>query len=72
MVESHVADASTSVVDDGGVSLALVLGAGGVLTASATTSSEASSYVPITSRRLLDTRSGSDNVGPRRSPETRP
>jgi streptogramin lyase len=50
-----------------GVSIAVVFGAGGVLT-SAAGSSTASSFVPITPCRLFDTRAGTDNVGLRATP----
>jgi hypothetical protein len=50
-----------------GVSLAVVAGAGGVLT-SAAGSPGASSFVPITPCRLLDTRPAPDTVGPRSTP----
>lgn len=48
--------------------LALLLGASGVLTASAANQDVMSSFVPITACRLVDTRPGSDNVGPRATP----
>jgi hypothetical protein len=48
--------------------LALLLGLGGVLTASASGNDVLSAYVPITACRLLDTRPGGDNVGPRSAP----
>lgn len=48
-----------------GATAALIVGAGGVLTSSASTGPAASSFVPITSCRLLDTRPAPDNVGPR-------
>jgi hypothetical protein len=52
-----------------GLAAALVLvGSGSVLTASATPPSSGSTFVPITSCRLLDTRPGSDNVGSRSTP----
>ena len=50
-----------------GASVALALGAGGVLTSSAA-SGTVSSFVPITPCRLFDTRPGSDNVGTRATP----
>lgn len=50
-----------------GVTIAVLVGAGGVLTSSAASSPSASSFVPITPCRLMDTRSGS-TVGPRSTP----
>jgi hypothetical protein len=48
----------------------MLLGAGGVLTSSASGdgSARAAAFVPITPCRLLDTRPGVDNVGPRSEP----
>ncbi len=51
-----------------GAALALVLGAGGVLTSSAATPGTASTFVPITPCRLADTRPGTDNIGTRNTP----
>ena len=51
-----------------GAALAMVLGAGGVLTSSAAPGGTVSSFVPITPCRLFDTRPGSDNVGARSTP----
>ncbi len=49
-----------------GAAVAVTLGGGGILTTSASISSgERGVFVPITPCRLLDTRAGSDNVGPR-------
>ena len=48
--------------------VAVLVAGGGLLTASAAGSSTASSFVPITPCRLLDTRPASDNVGPRSTP----
>ncbi len=50
-----------------GAALAVALGAGGVLTGSAASGTE-SLLVPITPCRLVDTRPGTDNVGPRATP----
>ena len=50
-----------------GAVVAISLGAGGLLTASATGSAGASSFVPITPCRLMDTRAGAQ-VGPRGTP----
>ena len=50
-----------------GATLAVVLGAGGVLT-SAAGSTGASSFVPITPCRLIDTRPAPETVGPRGAP----
>ena len=50
-----------------GAAVAVALGAGGVLTGSAA-SGTASLLVPITPCRLMDTRAGTDNVGPRSTP----
>ena len=50
-----------------GATLAMVLGAGGVLTSSAA-GGTVSSFVPITPCRLLDTRPPGDNVGTRATP----
>src|SRR5262245_39870633 len=50
-----------------GAAVAVTLGFGGLLTASAAGSTGASSFVPITPCRLLDTRAG-DAVGPRSEP----
>jgi len=47
-----------------GASLAVAIGAGGLLTASAADSAP-TTYVAITPCRVVDTRAGSDNVGPR-------
>ncbi len=52
-----------------GAAVAVTLGAGGLGVANATLDSgERTSFVPITPCRLLDTRPGVDNVGPRSSP----
>ncbi len=52
-----------------GAAVAITLGAGGLGVANATLDSgERTSFVPITPCRLLDTRSGVDNVGPRSTP----
>ena len=51
-----------------GAVVAVLVGAGGLLTASAASSPGASSFVPITPCRLFDTRAGSDNVGTRSTP----
>ena len=51
-----------------GASIAVVVGAGGVLTSSAGSANACSSLVPISPCRLLDTRPGSDNVGARATP----
>ncbi len=50
-----------------GATVAVLAGAGGVLTTWAA-SSGASAFVPIAPCRLLDTRAGDDNVGPRSTP----
>ncbi len=50
-----------------GAAIAVALGAGGVLTGSAASGTE-SLLVPITPCRLVDTRPGTDNVGPRATP----
>ncbi|MTA13398.1 MAG: hypothetical protein F2534_12430 [Actinobacteria bacterium] len=52
-----------------GAAVAVSLGGGSVLVASASvTSGTRSVYVPITPCRLFDTRPGADNVGPRATP----
>ena len=51
-----------------GATLALTMGAGGVLTSSAAGSPNASSFVPITPCRLFDTRTTPDTVGTRAFP----
>lgn len=52
-----------------GAAVAVSIGAGGLMSASATIESgERSTYVPITPCRVLDTRAGSDNVGARATP----
>jgi hypothetical protein len=51
-----------------GAAVAVVIGAGGLLTASATGSPPPTTYVGITPCRVVDTRSGSDNVGARSTP----
>jgi hypothetical protein len=49
-----------------GAAVAVSIGGGGLLTASASLGSgERTVFVPITPCRVMDTRSGSDNVGPR-------
>ena len=48
----------------GGV-IAVLVGAGSVLTTSASSPTAGSVFVPITSCRLLDTRPAPDNIGPR-------
>jgi hypothetical protein len=51
-----------------GAVVAMLVGGGSLLTASAAGSPSASSFVPITPCRLFDTRAGSDNIGPRATP----
>ena len=51
-----------------GAVVAVSLGAGGMLTASAAGSVMASSFVPITPCRLFDTRAGAENIGMRSTP----
>ena len=51
-----------------GAAVAITVGAGGLLSASAASSPGASSFVPITPCRLMDTRPGAINVGPRATP----
>ena len=52
-----------------GAAVAVSMGAGGLGIAHATiTSGERTAFVPITPCRLLDTRPGADNVGPKSSP----
>lgn len=52
-----------------GAALAMVIGASGLMTASASVGSgERAVFVPITPCRIMDTRSGSDNVGARSTP----
>ena len=51
-----------------GAVIAVLVGGGSLLTASAAGSSSASLFVPITPCRLFDTRAGSDNIGPRATP----
>jgi hypothetical protein len=51
-----------------GAIAAVAVGAGGVLTTGATSSGTPSSFVPISPCRLIDTRLGPDNVGPRATP----
>lgn len=52
-----------------GSAAAVLLGAGGVLTSSASSApGDGSVFVPITSCRLLDTRPAPDNIGPRDTP----
>jgi hypothetical protein len=51
-----------------GAAVAITLGAGGIGLVSATSPSDAVTYVPITPCRLADTRAGDDNVGPRKAP----
>lgn len=50
-----------------GAVVALLVGAGGVLTSSAASSAPAA-FVPITPCRLIDTRPGPDNIGTRSTP----
>jgi hypothetical protein len=50
-----------------GAALAVAVGAGGLLTASAA-DSVPTTYVAITPCRVVDTRAGADNVGPRATP----
>ena len=50
-----------------GAVVAVALGAGGVLTSSAAPSANATSFVPITPCRLMDTRAGGP-IGPRNTP----
>ena len=50
-----------------GAALAVAVGAGGLLTASAADSAP-TTYVAITPCRVVDTRAGTDNVGPRSTP----
>jgi hypothetical protein len=52
-----------------GAAIAVSLGAGGILTTSASIGSgERGVYVPIAPCRVFDTRPGGDNVGPRQTP----
>jgi hypothetical protein len=51
-----------------GAAVAVSLGAGGLLTASAAPSTDPGSYIPITPCRVMDTRPGGDNVGSRSTP----
>ncbi|MEO7398668.1 MAG: hypothetical protein ABIW84_08910, partial [Ilumatobacteraceae bacterium] len=52
-----------------GAAIAVSIGAGGLMTASATIDTgERAVFVPIVPCRVMDTRSGSDNVGPRSTP----
>jgi len=51
-----------------GATLTLVVGAGGVLTSSASGSPGVSSFVPIAPCRLVDTRPAPDNIGTRATP----
>jgi hypothetical protein len=52
-----------------GAAIAVAVGAGGLMSASASISSgERAVYVPITPCRVMDTRPGTDNVGPRSTP----
>ena len=52
-----------------GAAIAVSLGAGGLLTTSASIGSgERAVYVPIAPCRVFDTRPGTDNVGPRNTP----
>jgi YVTN family beta-propeller protein len=54
-----------------GAAVAVSIGAGGIMTTSASIGSgERAVFVPITPCRLLDTRSGTSNVGPRATPLT--
>ncbi|MFN8021820.1 MAG: hypothetical protein U0Q03_09865 [Acidimicrobiales bacterium] len=51
-----------------GAAVAVTLGAGGAITSLASTSPAPSVFVPMTPCRLLDTRAGITNVGPRATP----
>ena len=52
-----------------GAVVAITLGGGGLLTTSASVDSgNRSIFVPITPCRVMDTRPGSDNIGPRSTP----
>jgi len=52
-----------------GAAVAITLGGGGLLTTSASVDSgNRSIFVPITPCRLMDTRPGTDNIGPRSTP----
>jgi hypothetical protein len=51
-----------------GAAVAVSLGAGGAITSLAASSASASVFVPVTPCRLLDTRPGVTNVGPRATP----
>jgi len=51
-----------------GAAVVLAVGAGGVAITSATGSSTPSTFTPITPCRLMDTRPGPNNVGPRNTP----
>lgn len=51
-----------------GAAVAVVIGAGGAITGLASTSGAPSVFVPMTPCRLLDTRAGVSNVGPRATP----
>jgi hypothetical protein len=52
-----------------GAAVAVTVGAGGLMTASASISSgERAVYVPITPCRVMDTRPGTDTVGTRTAP----
>lgn len=51
-----------------GAAVAVTLGAGGIGLVAATSPEEATAYVPITPCRLLDTRAGEFNVGPKSTP----
>src|SRR3954471_14573806 len=51
-----------------GAVVGVLVGGGGLLTASAAGSPQASSLILIAPCRLLDTRAGNDNIGPRSTP----